>query len=101
MQDIGEENHANDIDSQYKKIKQLKDEISYLRKMLNLKRGSSSVNEILLKMRLLEKENNFLKENFLRKQHKNNELKKGTENIDSIDQGSILQDETRNNSIGK
>jgi hypothetical protein len=35
--------------------------------MLNLKRGASSTNEILLKMRLLEKENTYLKKNYVSK----------------------------------
>ena len=51
-----------------KRIENLKSEISYLKKMLNLKRGRSSTNEILLKMRVLEKENDFLKKNYIKKQ---------------------------------
>lgn len=50
-----------------KRIETLESEISYLKKMLNLKRGASSTNDILLQMRLLEKENHYLKKNFISK----------------------------------
>ena len=48
-------------------VQTLREEVKYLKKMLNLKRGSSSTNDILLKMRILEKENDFMKKNFVNK----------------------------------
>jgi len=45
----------------FNRIEELEGEISYLKKMLNLKRGRGGVNELLLKLQELEKENIYLK----------------------------------------